>query len=108
MSWYTGVLLGAKRFMASWHKGQKETIRLREVNRAAKVLLANQKTKRGKAEEDRGAGREGESVERVLVVIASEQPVHCLFVWFFLCLPFPFFIFYFAALIYLHLGLVYS
>ena len=37
--WYTGVLLGAKRYMASWHKGQEEASRLREVNRAAKELL---------------------------------------------------------------------
>ena len=45
--WYTGVLLGAEMFMASWHKSQEEAInsRLREVNRAAKALLANQKTK---------------------------------------------------------------
>ena len=54
LQWYTGVLLGAERFMASWHEGQKAN-RLREVNRAAKALLANQK--RGSAEE-RGAGRE--------------------------------------------------
>ena len=36
MPWYTGVLLGAERCMASWHKGQEEASRLREVNRAAK------------------------------------------------------------------------
>ena len=39
--WYTGVLLGAERFMASWHKSQEEASRLREVNRAAKELLMN-------------------------------------------------------------------
>ena len=33
--WYTGVLLGAERFMASWHKSEEETSKLREVNRAA-------------------------------------------------------------------------
>ena len=58
--WYTGVLLGMERFMASWHKSQKEASRLREVNRAAKALLANQKikTKRGNAEEEGGGERE--------------------------------------------------
>ena len=39
--WYTGFLLGAERFMASWHKSQEEASRLREVNRAAKELLVN-------------------------------------------------------------------
>ena len=33
--WYTGVLLGAERFMASWHKSEGEASKLREVNRAA-------------------------------------------------------------------------
>ena len=33
--WYTGVLLGADIFMASWHKREKEASKLREVNRAA-------------------------------------------------------------------------
>ena len=33
--WYTGVLLGAERFMASWHKSVEEASKLREVNRAA-------------------------------------------------------------------------
>ena len=34
--WYTGVLLGAERFMTSWHKSEEEAIiKLREVNRAA-------------------------------------------------------------------------
>ena len=33
--WYTGVLLGAERFMASWHKSEEEASKLREVNRAA-------------------------------------------------------------------------
>ena len=33
--WYTGVLLGAERFVASWHKSEEETSKLREVNRAA-------------------------------------------------------------------------
>ena len=57
--WYTGVLLGAERFMASWHKHQEEASRLREVIRAAKALLANQKTKRGNSEEEGGGEREG-------------------------------------------------
>ena len=59
--WYTGVLLGAERFMASWHKSQEETSRLREVNREAKALLVNQKskTKRGNAEEEGGGERKG-------------------------------------------------
>ena len=39
--WCTRVLLGAERFMASWHKSQEEASRLHEVNRAAKALLAN-------------------------------------------------------------------
>ena len=39
--WYTRVLLGVERFMASWHKSQEEASRLREVNRAAKALLVN-------------------------------------------------------------------
>ena len=33
--WYTGVLLGAERFMASWHKSEEEASKLREVNRAS-------------------------------------------------------------------------
>ena len=33
--WYTGALLGAERFMASWHKSEEEASKLREVNRAA-------------------------------------------------------------------------
>ena len=33
--WYTGVLLGAERFMASWHKSEEEASKLRGVNRAA-------------------------------------------------------------------------
>ena len=52
----TGVLLGAERFMASWHENQEEASKLREVNRMAKALLANQK--RGNAEEEDGE-REG-------------------------------------------------
>ena len=32
---FTGVLLGAERFMASWHKSEEEASKLREVNRAA-------------------------------------------------------------------------
>ena len=55
VSWYTGVLFGAKRFVASWHKSQEEASRLREVNRAAKALLANQK--RGDVEEEGGGER---------------------------------------------------
>ena len=31
----SGVLLGAERFMASWHKSEEEASKLREVNRAA-------------------------------------------------------------------------
>ena len=100
--------------MASWHKSQEEASRSREVNRAAKTLLVNRKTKkktktktkRGNAEEEGGGEREG-SVERALVVIASEQPVQCLF----LCgFSFVYFssIFYFAALIYLFLELLCS
>ena len=30
--WYTGALLEAERFMASWHKSQEEASRLREIN----------------------------------------------------------------------------
>ena len=30
--WYTGVLLGAERFVASWHKSEEEASKLREVN----------------------------------------------------------------------------
>ena len=88
--WYTGVLLGAEGFMASWHKSQEEASRLREVNRAAKALLVNQKTKRRNAEEE-GGGRERKSIERMLVVIASEKPVHCFFcvVLLFCCLDLP-------------------
>ena len=33
--WYTGVLLGAERCMASWHKNEEEASKLREANRAA-------------------------------------------------------------------------
>ena len=33
--WYTGVRLGAERFMASWYKSQEEASRLSEVNRVA-------------------------------------------------------------------------
>ena len=57
---YTGVLLGAERFMASWHKSQEEASRTHEVNRADRALLVNHKTKRGNAEEEEGGGeREG-------------------------------------------------
>ena len=53
----------------------------------------------------RGAGREREHVEGALVIVASEQPVLCFcVVLFFYFFP----IFYFAALIYLHLGLLCS
>ena len=53
--------------MASWHKSQEEASRAREVNRAAKALLANHKTKeREETRRRRGAGRERESVERAL------------------------------------------
>ena len=60
MPWYTGVLLGAERFMASWHKSQEEASMLREVNRAAKALLANQKTKTKRGNTDKGGGGERE------------------------------------------------
>ena len=44
--------------MASWYKNQEEEAsRLREVNRAAKALLTNQK--RGNAEDEGGGEREG-------------------------------------------------
>ena len=33
--WYTGVMLGVERFMASWHRSNEEASKLREVNRAA-------------------------------------------------------------------------
>ena len=33
--WYTGVQLGAERFMGSWYKSEEEASKLREVNRAA-------------------------------------------------------------------------
>ena len=61
MSLYTGVLSGADRFMASRHKSQEEASRLREVSRAAKALLGNQRRKaeRGKAEEEGGGEGEG-------------------------------------------------
>ena len=59
MPWYTKVLLGAKRLMASCYKSQEEASRLREVNREAKALLVNQKMKRGNAEKDAGGEREG-------------------------------------------------
>ena len=71
------------------------------------------KERKGKEREETwrigGAGRERESVERALVVIASEQAACPLFV--FLCgfsfvYFFPFFCF--AALIYPHLGLLCS
>ena len=45
--------------MTSWHKSQEEASKLREVSRAAKALLANQKTKTGNAEDERGEEREG-------------------------------------------------
>ena len=56
--WYTGVLLGAERFMASWHKSQEEASRSREVNRAAKALLMNPKAK-AKTKEDKERKRGG-------------------------------------------------
>ena len=37
--------VGGGEVTVSWHKNQEEVSRLREVNRAAKALLANQKTK---------------------------------------------------------------
>ena len=56
-TWYTGFLLKAEWFIASWHKSQEEASRLRAVNRAAKALLANQK--RGNTEEEGGGEKEG-------------------------------------------------
>ena len=62
--WYTEVPLEAERLMASWHKSQEEDRRLREVNRAAKALLANQKTKtkrqrqRQRQKKDKGKTKE--------------------------------------------------
>ena len=41
MPWYTGILLWADMFVASWHKSQEEARRLREVNRAGIALLVN-------------------------------------------------------------------
>lgn len=41
--WYTGVLLGAERFMAAWHKSQEEASRIRAVKRAAKELADQNK-----------------------------------------------------------------
>ena len=67
VSWYTVVLVGAKRFMASLHESQEEASRSCEVNRAAKALLVNHKTKEGEETRRRGAGRERESVERALL-----------------------------------------
>ena len=88
MPWYTGVLLGTERFLASWHKSQEEASRLREVNRAAEALLANQK--REKMQRRRGAGRERGNVEgALLVVIASGQPIVLCFCMVFLLFTFP-------------------
>ena len=50
--------------MALWHKSQEEASWLREVNRAAKALLANQKTKKGSTEEEGGGDREREGKRR--------------------------------------------
>ena len=61
--WYTGVLLGAERFMASWHKSQEEASRSREVNRAAKALLVNHKTET-KAKERKTKERQREETRR--------------------------------------------
>ena len=41
LPWYTGVPLGAERFMASWDKSQEEASRLCEVNQTVKALLVN-------------------------------------------------------------------
>ena len=109
MSWYIGVLSDAERFMPSWHKSQEEAInsKLREVNRAAKALLANHKTKtreskanqnkakqnktkQSKAKRDRGRDRDGKCRKGASSnSLASEQPVHCFFERFFFCLLFP-------------------
>ena len=100
--WYTGVLLGAERVMASWHKSEEEASRLREVNRAARIKCCwrtrrQRQRQREEARRRRGTGRERKSIERVLAAIASEQ----------LVLPSPPQLF-FPALIYLHLGLLFS
>ena len=61
--------------MASWHKSQEEASRPREVNRAVKALLVNDKRKtktktkerKENAEGEGGGGeRERESVERAM------------------------------------------
>ena len=59
MTGYTGHVLGAERFMTLWHKSQEKASKSREVNQAAKLLLANQKTKRGNVEEEGGGERKG-------------------------------------------------
>ena len=108
--------------MASWHKSQEQASRLCEANRAAKALLANQKTKERKERERRGRGGRGERErgggKRRRWRVSS---LFVVFVWVFLLFkekirahldllsiprsPF-FFFFFFAALIYLHLGLL--
>ena len=93
MLWYTGVLLGAERFMASWHKSLEGASKLREVNRAVKALLANQKTKtKTKERKERKRGGGGGRGER-----GKTLKRRCFFSFF-----------YFAALIYLHIGLLCS
>ena len=56
MTGYIGHMLGAERFMTLWHKSQEKAGKSREVNQAAKLLLANQTTKRGNVEEEGGGG----------------------------------------------------
>ena len=47
--------------MTLWHKSQEKASKTREVNQAAKLLLANQKTKRGNVEEEGGGGEKGKT-----------------------------------------------
>ena len=51
--------VGGGEVTVSWHKNQEEVSRLREVNRAAKALLANQKTKTKERKERKHGGGGG-------------------------------------------------
>ena len=64
MPWFTGVLLGAERFMASWHKSQEEASRLRE--RLKRCWRTKRQRQREETRRRRGAGRERKGVERAL------------------------------------------
>ena len=78
MPWYSGVLLGAERFMASWHKSQQEASRSREVNRAAEALLVNHKAKAKTRQREKARRRKGAERERE----REGKRVPCLFVCF--------------------------